>query len=376
MRACPFGISWLTRVPNSLPLANPRPFYPRAPGSGAPSADFYPVTTVNGQPIDEYEFPPRQSFPGSSSGSANPTSTGGSGGARAYSNGSLYATGPPGSVPSYNGDMRRASWDSSAPTDGRRPSWDNNSLAVSSASSPASSALGLGMGGVGGALGRGSTGVASGSSSAGAGTGGAGSGAPGVGGGLMLFQSPDPLSPFFRSVQERNLVGNISSFTPSSTPPFSSSSPHSSSPSSSSSSPYTPSSSSASILRTPSSDTLSSFGGAMDAAGHYLSASPVLSSASSQEFGFTAEGMAYRKNSYPHLYPPPRPLTLDPPAPLAVVVAPGADFTSSPTGGKNNSRARTGAGDVDWLAPPAPIMDYRPSYSMEGEEYVAWDAYS
>lgn len=188
----------------------------------------------------------------------------------------------------------------------------------------------------------------------------------------MLFQSPDPLSPFFRSVQERNLVGNISSFTPSSTPPFSSS------PYSSSSSPYTPSSSSASILpRTSSSDTLSSFGGAMDPAGHYLSASPVLSSASSQEFGHTAEGMAYRKNSYPHLYPPPRPLTLDPPAPLAVVVAPGSGATDLAEG-KNNSRSRTGTGpgNVDWLAPPASIMDYRPSYSMEGEEYVSWDAYS
>jgi hypothetical protein len=325
----------------SLPLANTRPFYSRAPGS-APSADFYPVTTtVNGQPIDEYEFPPRQTFgAGSSSGSAPPRG--------AYSNGSLYATGPPGSVP----DMRRASWDSNAPTDGRRPSWDNNSLAVSSVSSPAGSAIGLGIGGVA----RGGATSATGSSSVGP-NGNSASGAPG--GGLMLFQSPDPLSPFFRSVQERNLVGNISSFTPSSTPPFFSS-------------PY---SSASSFFSQPSSASASSDASvAMDTtATHYLSASPVLSSASSLDFGVTPEGLAYRKNSFPHLYPTPRPLTLDPPAP---VVAPGSvDLTSSPTDLAKLAEGKTKSDEIDWLAPPA-VDIYRSSYVMEGEEFVSWDPYS
>jgi hypothetical protein len=302
------------------------------------------VTTVNGQPIDEYEFPPRQTFgAGSSSGSAPPRG--------AYSNGSLYATGPPGSVP----DMRRASWDSNAPTDGRRPSWDNTSLAVSSVSSPAGSALGLGLGGAARVVGSGSTSAAG--SSAGP-NGGSASGAPG--GGLMLFQSPDPLSPFFRSVQERNLVGNISSFTPSSTPPFSSS-------------PY---SSASSFFSQPSSASMPSSDAsvAMDSAtAQYLSASPVLSSASSLDFGVTPEGLAYRKNSYPHLYPPPRPLTLDPPAPI---VAPGGvDLTSSPTDLTRLAEGKNKSDEVDWLAPPAIDM-YRPSLALEGEEYVSWDPYS
>ena len=330
----------------SLPVnpTNPRPFYSRVPGS-IPSGDFYPLTAVNGQPIDEYEFPPRQTFGAGSS----PAST-----ARgAYSNGSLYATGPPGSVPPYNGDIRRASWDSSAPTDARRPSWDAASLAVSSTSSPAGSALGLGPGGVGG--GRGSASTSAGSN-AGGNRGSASGAAPG--GGLVLLQSPDPLSPFFRSVQERNLVGNISSFTPSSTPPFSSSLYSSASPSSQRSSASIPSSLDASSL---------------DPAAHYPSASPVLSSASSTDFGVTPEGLSYRKNSFPHLYPPPRPLTIDPPVP--VVVPGGVDFSSSPTdrmtlpGGPNKSDT------VDWLAPPT--MDiYRPSLSTEGEEYLSWGPYS
>lgn len=95
--------------------ANARQFYPRGPGAAA-SGEFYPpvTTTVNGQPIDEYEFPPRQTF------GAGPSSASAS---RPSFNNSLYATGPPGSLPpSYNADLRRASWDSNAPTDARRPS--------------------------------------------------------------------------------------------------------------------------------------------------------------------------------------------------------------------------------------------------------------
>jgi hypothetical protein len=190
--------------------ANARPSYPRGPGS----TDFY---TVNGQPIDDYEFPLRQTFgAGASSGSRS-----------GYSNGGLYATRPPGAVTSSNGDLRGASWDSSAPTDGRRPSWDANSMGAhaSSVNSPASSTVGLGLGGIPRV--GGSSKVRAG------GSGGQG----GSNGSLMLFQSPDPLSPFFRSVQERNLVGNISSFAPYTSFPFTSS-PFPLSPSSSASSYY------------------------------------------------------------------------------------------------------------------------------------------
>ena len=348
--------------------ANARQFYPRAPGS-APSGEFYPVTTVNGQPIDEYEFPPRQTF------GAGSSSSGGGPLRGSYSNtngnGSLYANGPPGSIASYNADLRRASWDSNAPTDGRRPSWDAGSLAVSSASSPTTSSLGLGLGGLGRAAGGSGATTSAGSSAGGAGGSSASGAGPGLpGGSLMLFQSPDPLSPFFRSVQERNLVGNISSFTPSSTPPFTSS------PFSSASSSF--------LSRPPSEYGVTSAAAAAAATAYgYMSSSPVLSSASSTEFGVTPEGLPYRKNSYPHLYPPPRALTLDPPAP---VISPAMNIASSPTSLSAMAMAESGGSKsnsdvVDWLAPPAPAMDvYRPSsssaWTAEGDEYVSWDAYS
>lgn len=111
-----------------------------------------------------------------------------------YSNGT-YTNGPDAVFQSHQHTDYPEGWN-----DSRRPSWDASSIAQpSSVSSPASSVLGLGLPRVGGS-----------GSSAGS----------GPSNGLMLLQSPDPLSPFFRSVQERNLVGNFSSYSPS---PFSSS---------------------------------------------------------------------------------------------------------------------------------------------------------
>jgi hypothetical protein len=320
--------------------ANARPLYPRGPGS----TDFYPVTTINGQPIDDYEFPPRQAFgAGSSSGSRS-----------SYSNGALYATGPPGAVSSYNNDLRRASWDSSAPTDGRRLSGDANSMGAhaSSVSSPASSILGLGLG-----ISR--VGGSSTSNNAGAG----GSGAQGgSNGGLMLFQSPDPLSPFFRSVQERNLVGNISSFAPSSTSfPFTSS-PFSSSPSSSASSYY----SQASMVSS------ASYDASTIPVAQNLSASPVLSNASCSDFGVTPEGVAYRKNSFPHLFALPQPLTIDPPVPI---VSQGVDL-GRPSIDLLSLAEKSGQSEgVEWIAPPSSEI-CRPISPHGAEEFESWNAYS
>lgn len=348
--------------------ANARSLYPRAPGS----ADFYPVTTVNGQPIDDYEFPPRQQQQqpfGSGAGASSSRS--------GYTNNALYATGPPGAVPaSYNGDLRRASWDSSAgPNDGRRPSWDANSMGAhaSSVSSPASSTLGLGLGGL---IPR-----AGGSSSSTAG--GSGATAGPNNNGLMLFQSPDPLSPFFRSVQERNLVGNISSFDPTTSSSFSFNnlSPFSSSPAASSSS----ASSHYSMVSPASYDasTIPAVAQHQHHQNNFTASSPVLSNASSSDFGITPEGVAYRKNSYPHLLfssspssstscsSSSQPLTIDPPAPIAPqgvdLRRPSVDLLSlaEKTGNKPDS-------EVEWLAPPS--MDVVRPFSSYEEESFAWSA--
>ncbi|CAG7853874.1 SubName: Full=Uncharacterized protein {ECO:0000313/EMBL:CCA67950.1}; Flags: Fragment [Serendipita indica DSM 11827] len=334
--------------------ATARSFYPRAP-----AGEFYPLPTLNGQPMEDYEFPPRQAFP---TGSA-PARSG-------YpNNGSLFPAGP--NVSSYNNDLRRASWDSSAPTDGRRPSWDAH---ASSVSSPASSSLGLARGGAGSGSGHGS--VAAGSSSGNTASGGGAVvvGGPGAGGaapgGLMLLHSPDPLSPFFRSVQERNLVGNLSSFAPPAIPSL----PLSLSPPSYSS--FSPSSSSvAPSLSYSTSDAV-----AATLQGEHLASSPVLSSASSADFGMTETGIPYRKSSFPHLFSP---LTMDmaPVAPVSVqgvdLHAPSVDLlalaTTTPTA------AEGGAGVAEWLtAPSAPtkgVLDlYRPLPLLDQDEYVSWNA--
>ncbi|KAG8820418.1 hypothetical protein FRC17_010156 [Serendipita sp. 399] len=332
---------------SQFPLST-RPFYPRAPLS-APGGEFYPVTTVNGQPLEDYEFPPRQSF------GAGPSS--GAGISRgAYSNGTLFAVAPGSAASPYN-DLRRASWDSSAPTDGRRPSWDTTSMQggtnlPSSGSSPAGSSLGLGGISRGGAI----SGTASvGGSMSGNG---AAAGAGGSTNGLMLLHSPDPLSPFFRSVQERNLVGNISSFAPPILPCLP-------------------------ILSMPSPpfSALSSSPFASDSSAfysHQSASSPVLSTASSSEFGITANGVAYRKNSYPNLFPP---LTIDPPPASTTQVGvvdlagPSVDLMSAATDSNASPSHETYSSEVSWLAPPS-LDPSRITATSQEEQFISWPAYS
>ncbi|PVF98228.1 hypothetical protein CPB86DRAFT_774944 [Serendipita vermifera] len=343
--------------------ANTRPFYPRPMGAAAlPSGEFYPVTAVNGQPIEDYEFPPRQAFGTGASSSA-------AAGRPAYPNGTLYPGATPGAPTStgYATDLRRASWDSSAAaTDARRPSWDASGAHASSVSSPASSVVGLGLtGGSGGAR---SVGSSAGNTTAGSSVSGGGSGGPP--GGLMLLHSPDPLSPFFRSVQERNLVGNISSFAISSA---SSSAPLLQLHPSPLSSLNPPLSLTASSSASASSSDLSTSSSILLATQNLGTSSPVLSTASSLEFGVDASGIAYRRSSYPHLYADPQPLTIDPPVPVPLqginLSAPSINlygFASATTGG---------AEDVEWLAPPS-VDIYKPLTSPEEEEFISWSAYS
>ncbi|KAG8859462.1 hypothetical protein FRB91_007862 [Serendipita sp. 411] len=328
---------------SQFPLSS-RSFYPRAPLS-APGSEFYPVATVNGQPLDEYEFPPRQSFGAGPSSGAN-ISRG------SYPNGTLFAVAPGSAASPYN-DLRRASWDSSAPTDGRRPSWDTTSMQggntlASSGSSPVGSSLGLG--GV-------NRSAASGAMSAGGSMGGSGAAAgPGGANGLMLLHSPDPLSPFFRSVQERNLVGNISSFAPPTIPCL----PLLSSPPFSSPSPF--SSDSSALYSHPT-----------------ASSSPVLSTASSSEFGMSTNGVAYRKNSYPNLFPP---LTIDPPPASMThfggvdLAGPSVDLMSAATETNASPSHGVCSSEVTWLAPPS-LDPSRPLVTLpEEEKFVSWPAYS
>lgn len=329
---------------------NGRQFYARGPGS----TDFQSITNVNVQSIDDYEFPPRQSF-----GSGSTLS-------RAFTTTSGYLAGPPGVTP-YNADVRRASWDSSAPTDGRRPSWDANSIAgahTSSVSSPASSVLGLGVAGAGGSRGAAGTSAAGSIISSGSNT-------HGSSGGLMLLQSPDPLSPFFRSVQERNLVGNISSASTSSSFLSQSSSPFYTSPFASSSSSSLPIdvSTSTTFSASTAAATNSNNTNATMMSGYDFSnpaVSPVLSAASSSD-------ILSRKNSFPHLYPPPRPLTIDPPLPMSTL---GVDISGPSVNLLRLAEDSAKSDEVQWIAPPSVMDVYKPFASLEGDEYGSWDAYS
>ncbi|CAG8546271.1 902_t:CDS:2 [Acaulospora colombiana] len=262
--------------------ANNRPFYPRQMGAAAlPSGEFYPVTAVNGQPIDEYEFPPRQTFGTGASSSAAVAAAG----RPTYPNGTLYPGAGAPSSSGYAADLRRASWDSSAAaTDARRPSWDASGAHASSVSSPASSVVGLGLtGGSGGAR---SVGSSAGNTTAGS-----------------------------------SISGSMGG---SGVPPGTS--------------------------------------------------SPVLSTASSAEFGVDASGMAYRRSSYPHLYADPQPLTIDPPVPVPLQ---GIDLSGPSVDLFGLASATTGPSteNVEWLAPPS-VDIYKPLASPEEEEFISWSAYS
>jgi hypothetical protein len=326
-----------------------------------PTGEFYPVTAVNGQPIEDYEFPPRQTFGTGASSSA-------AAGRPAYPNGTLYPGAVPGAPTSaaYATDLRRASWDSSvAATDARRPSWDASGAHASSVSSPASSVIGLGLTGGSGAR---SVGSSAGNTTAGSSVSGSISGAGA--GGLMLLHSPDPLSPFFRSVQERNLVGNISSFAISSASSASSSAPlsyPSVSPLSSDSS-FNPQ-----LILAASASSSDLSASSVTLATHNLgTSSPVLSTASSAEFGVDASGVAYRRSSYPHLYADPQPLTIDPPVPASLQ---GVDLSLPSVDLYGLASATRKPEEVEWLAPPS-IDIYKPLASQEEEEFISWSAYS
>ncbi|KAG9056408.1 hypothetical protein FS842_010805 [Serendipita sp. 407] len=193
--------------------------------------------------------------------------------------------------------------------------------------------------------------------SAGGSMGGSGAAAgPGGANGLMLLHSPDPLSPFFRSVQERNLVGNISSFAPPTIPCL----PLLSSPPFSSPSPF--SSDSSALYSHPT-----------------ASSSPVLSTASSSEFGMSTNGVAYRKNSYPNLFPP---LTIDPPPASTThfggvdLAGPSVDLMSAATETNASPSHGVCSTEVTWLAPPS-LDPSRPLVTLpEEEKFVSWPAYS
>jgi len=103
-----------------------------------------------------------------------------------------------------------------------------------------------------------------------------------------------------------------------------------------------------------------------------LSASPVLSNASSSDFGITPEGVAYRKNSYPHLFALPQPLTIEPPVPI---VSQGIDLRRPSVDLLSLAEESRQSEEIEWIAPPS-LDICRPNSPPEGEEVTSWNAYS